>query len=685
MHFAGSASRPNVLLRWVACWFVIAAACDGGTVGEDGGTTVPDTGSPPGVDAEVDAGPDGGGALPCVAGPEETPAACADGCSNDEDRFIDCDDFDCDGVGACPTVRCAVEGPENTPEACSDGCSNDDNRFVDCADFACAGVGACGGEPCRAGPEDTVEACSDGCSNDGDPWADCDDFDCADIGSCMVTCATTGPENTPSACSDGCSNDGDIFIDCDDADCNSTTVCGGCGTESAENTPSACSDGCSNDGDRWADCDDFDCTGIGACPARSCTSGAENTLAACDDACSNDGDALIDCLDPDCVGLDVCPGACAGATAAEDNATACSDDCSNDDDTLVDCDDPDCAGVGGCPPAISCAAGPENTPAACSDGCSNDGDPSADCSDSDCDGIGGCAPTVCVPDCGGRECGGDGCVGSCGSGCASGERCNGAGVCVSFCTPGETRCIAGTPGGMEICSALGTWTFSSCAPYQLCTDSMCRPACGLSSTPAMPFLCVVPNRDRVNDGVLLLASDALLLPPYTAAGVRRNSDSDARVRTAPTERHPYWPYEWEIPSSTISDNVGGIAFRLDHLRDRLGDPPYAVRFTAALRRRAAIYVPGVVTVNYYTEGVFWAAAPGAGAFFRDERQISSPNYYDGAIEEIFVPAAIGPNRFDYTNDCSSTPHCNELNFQIRGTPIEPPMDVWVNWMLLTIE
>lgn len=74
----------------------------------------------------------------CVMGPENTAAACSDGCSNDDDDFIDCADFNCDpfcmdgGVMACTTIA-----PEDNLAACSDGCDNDDNGFFDCNDFSC--------------------------------------------------------------------------------------------------------------------------------------------------------------------------------------------------------------------------------------------------------------------------------------------------------------------------------------------------------------------------------------------------------------------------------------------------------------------------------------------------------------------------------------------------------------------
>jgi hypothetical protein len=59
---------------------------------------------------------------------------CDDGISNDGDRFVDCDDFDCDD-----DVACGSDGPE----ICNDGISNDGDRFVDCDDFDCDFDPAC--------------------------------------------------------------------------------------------------------------------------------------------------------------------------------------------------------------------------------------------------------------------------------------------------------------------------------------------------------------------------------------------------------------------------------------------------------------------------------------------------------------------------------------------------------------
>jgi len=164
---------------------------------------------------------DGGGAV------ENSAALCGDGVDNDCDGFADCSDFGCCSRVTCaastpcgmrdggtPTdagpgaMACA--GPmtmEVSLAQCSDGCSNDGDRFADCDDFDCCGVrtdcpatSSCGRRgdagPARdAGPaamacpgpvsmENTAAACSDGCSNDGDRFADCNDFDCCGLVTC---------------------------------------------------------------------------------------------------------------------------------------------------------------------------------------------------------------------------------------------------------------------------------------------------------------------------------------------------------------------------------------------------------------------------------------------------------------------------------------------------------------------
>ena len=117
----------------------------------------PDTGRGPAPDAGVPPrSSDAGGPPPtsCAPGPEDDRIACTDACSNDGDPYIDCEDRDCCGVVECPLStfcgsssdaggpECAF-GAENTPSLCSDGCSNDDDPFIDCEDYDCCDVVAC--------------------------------------------------------------------------------------------------------------------------------------------------------------------------------------------------------------------------------------------------------------------------------------------------------------------------------------------------------------------------------------------------------------------------------------------------------------------------------------------------------------------------------------------------------------
>ncbi|MDQ3031687.1 MAG: hypothetical protein M3Y87_04660 [Myxococcota bacterium] len=153
---------------------------------------------------------DGGGAL------ENTTELCANGTDDDCDGFTDCNDFGCCSRLTCGVdTACGMRdagpprdaGPimacdgamiaEDTLAACMDGCSNDGDRFVDCDDFDCCGprvdcpaTTACGSRPdsgpimdCPGpdAPEDTLAACSDGCSNDGDRFVDCEDRDCCTV------------------------------------------------------------------------------------------------------------------------------------------------------------------------------------------------------------------------------------------------------------------------------------------------------------------------------------------------------------------------------------------------------------------------------------------------------------------------------------------------------------------------
>jgi hypothetical protein len=293
------ASVVTAVLGLVAC---------GGSGGRDVG--------PGGIDASIprnDAYVAGCGAT----APEDNAAACGDGCDNDGNRFADCEDFACCGLVSCPAgtacgdrgdagprtdaavMACATMGPEDTAAACGDGCDNDDNGFFDCADFDCCSVVSCGSDtPC-------------GRRGDAGPRPD----------AAVMACATMGPENSAMACGDGCDNDGNGFYDCGDFDCCGvvscapSTPCGrmdagmradagprcdaGAGAPAVEGAR-ACSDGVDNDCDGFTDCRDFSCGRDAPADRTYCI---ENTASLCNDMMDNDADRFVDCDDRDCCGV----------------------------------------------------------------------------------------------------------------------------------------------------------------------------------------------------------------------------------------------------------------------------------------------------------------------------------------------------------------------------------------------
>lgn len=157
---------------------------------------------------------------------------CNDECTDvlsDLDNCGDCDD-PCNGE--CVDGVCF--GSEDDDVSCDDGLDNDDDGFIDCQDFSCSAnpeVTVCDQ---AKGDENTNALCSDGDDNDGDGFIDCVDFDCS-----MNPNVTVCVEDTNALCDDGVDNDGDNFIDCDDFDCSmnpNVTVC--------EETGSSCAGAC---------------------------------------------------------------------------------------------------------------------------------------------------------------------------------------------------------------------------------------------------------------------------------------------------------------------------------------------------------------------------------------------------------------------------------------------------------
>ncbi len=329
----------------------------------------------------------------CVAGGED----CANGIDDDNDGFVDCDDFDCNGDPACPTA---------TEFACANGIDDDSDGFVDCADSDCAGDPACQPTGVTCGE---VVTCAQGCGADFNCAQTCVASGCAtaqqlavDLMNCVFsnclnecsdpasltcqvcmgtscsteaaacladTCATAATEN----CVNQADDDGDGLIDCADPDCAADPACQvtnlscgdvlgciqGCGSDSA------CAQGCRDSGCASAqpliadlvDCVLLSCANPCADPAspacESCTQNncgtelsacladtcATTTTENCVNQADDDGDGLIDCNDPDCGADPACQ--TTGRTCGE--VLSCAEGCAGDFTCVQACQDSGCA------------------------------------------------------------------------------------------------------------------------------------------------------------------------------------------------------------------------------------------------------------------------------------------------------------------------------------------------------
>ncbi|MBN2497499.1 MAG: hypothetical protein JXR96_23100 [Deltaproteobacteria bacterium] len=185
------------------------------------------------------------------------------------------------------------------------------------------------------------------------------------------------------------------------------------------------------------------------------------------DACSADADcpAGYSCFDGSCricdADEDGADGAqCAGADCDDGNAAVrpgrdelCGDGLDNDCDGVAD-------------PASLC--GERCAGVVCDEGFACDPD------------TGQCVP-ICSPSCEGRECGPDGCGGSCGS-CPSGTHCSSEGRCEAGCEDscpreGESRCVGNAVVRCEDGDDDGCLEWSApvpCAEGERCADGACE-------------------------------------------------------------------------------------------------------------------------------------------------------------------------------------------------------------------
>ncbi|MBN1772849.1 MAG: hypothetical protein JXB32_16380 [Deltaproteobacteria bacterium] len=175
---------------------------------------------------------------------------------------------------------------------------------------------------------------------------------------------------------------------------------------------------------------------------------------ACDAACPagevcNEGHCAGSCV----TGLTDCGGACVDLQTDEAHCGSCGRTCG----AAEECVD------GGCVCVPSCTGrecGPDGCGGTCPPGCTG----GAGCrADGTCE---------CVPSCTGRECGPDGCGGTCPPGCSGGWICGAAGRCECAGTPCGSLCCYGG----QVCTG-GTCCTPACAGRE-CGPDGCGGSCG---------------------------------------------------------------------------------------------------------------------------------------------------------------------------------------------------------------
>ncbi len=396
------------------CVAVCVPDCDGAQCGSDGCG---------GVCGACDAGDVCNADKQC-----ETPSGCGDvtfegQCNGNVLTWCQDDElhtFDCAGLGAfeCkaepdtdpPSFDCLPTGDECTPNCAGQACGSDGCGGVcgTCAEGSSCVEGQCQGpvDPCNGL---TWEGCCDGavlnyCDNNAPVTVNCGGAGCGwDAGNNYYNCnfSGDGPAEFPKECGAAACEP-----DCTGKICGSDGCGGTCGT---------CTDGLTCEAGQCVDA----CQGLtyeGQCEGdvlSFCNGGqiASGDCAEFGGCCGWDpGGGYFDCLEGDA--CTTCEHGCAagdtGCNAAGTHAWTCA---TADNGCLA-------------PEYSTCASG------------------ECDATTGQCVGGG---PPPCDPVCTGKQCGDDGCGGSCGT-CAAGESCNADGQCVAGCAPSCEGKVCGSDG-----------------------------------------------------------------------------------------------------------------------------------------------------------------------------------------------------------------------------------------------
>ncbi len=401
----------------------------------------------------------------------------------------------CAGTGDCCAAHDSVGCKDATIQNCV--CDQDSYCCTTQWDGMCAAeVESMGCGECAVAPD-----CGDGTCSAGESCQTCPE-DCGSCGSAGDCCEVHDGKGCKDSTIQACVCNQDSFC-CNytwDDICVSEVEQFGCG--SCSGGP-ACGDGACDADEDCLVCPD-DC---GPCSGEACCTPHES--AGCDDqavtdcVCKKDAYCCTTKWDSICAGevtsfgcgtCDSGPACGDGKCAAGESCKTCPDDCGP------------CGGQGDCCTPQETGGCSDATVQACvcqldsyccqtawddicvqevtSEGCGTCGECTPDCAGKQCgnDGCGGtcgkcpqnqscqnnhCVAGDCTPKCQGMECGDDGCGGTCGT-CPPGKKCQ-AGKCAASCQPNCEGKQCGTDGCGGTCG--------QCPPNFFCDAGHCAKTC----------------------------------------------------------------------------------------------------------------------------------------------------------------------------------------------------------------
>ena len=405
----------------------------------------------------------------------EEDADCSDGmvCDPVAGICVGClTDEHCPADQVCVNQTCLVSCLDGSPCPAGTVCDPDTNACVEClSDEDCGEPQWCNVAQMLCYPDvcDPGEFVCDGnavveCLDNGSGWGDpmpcppdtiCIGGECQEGKICVPGLITCKDENTLSECND----DGTVITE---IPCPGDTTC----------KDGVCTEDC------VPDCAGKEC-GASGCPGYSCGSCPDGEH--CQDFQCVAGECaegevtcqwgmLVECgVGPDGLGYWMEPTPCPPGFTCEDGECVPVEDCGDiswigccQDNTLMYCEDGQLV-IEECGADGLCGWDPQAQFYSC--GTNGQADPSGTYPKD-------CGP--CIPDCAGKECGSDGCDGSCGV-CGLNEQCTPGGKCLGpDCLPGETLCDGDV---LLVCGMGGKWHPEPCPPGTTCEDGQCTTVC----------------------------------------------------------------------------------------------------------------------------------------------------------------------------------------------------------------